>query len=596
MSSVTEFLASVPMFRGLRQEELDELASSLRETRYKVGELVLSQGAKNDALYFLRSGHLAVRVNRPGARETIAFLQPPAVVGDLSLITGKPCSADVEVVVDADVLMLPRDAFTRLAAHRGELLWALVEVLGDRLHTSTLRGAIVAEPVVALLRAHANWPAPVSFAEELGRSLARQMRSDTLVVTLGAAAAVRSIGPQTFAVGLSTQIGAADLRSALARELTEWRKQFPFIVVNPRRDRGIAPYEAAAPLANAFGELLGPGDSPASAEEEKAKRFLLSAESRGLPWLSGGRQIIRDAAESERSYVAGGPTTVRFRRTVDSIARYVATVQVGLALGGGAAWGLAHIGILMALERAGVPVDVVSGCSMGTIVGAVRCSGRTLNEMREIADTLGRRRRRFIEPRLWRLHLVSEREVRKALSEFFGELALEELEIPLWMNALDVATGEELSLRDGPLSDAILAAIAMPGLLPPLKRGDRLLVDAGFSDPVPVSQVRNMGCTYAIAVNAMQPVGAQKIIERYPLNSLDVLYRCLRVTGYELGEARCHRVADVVVEPRVGDISWLDFHRSQELIEAGERAADAKMSAILGGYERLKSLRSWNQS
>jgi NTE family protein len=505
------------------------------------------------------------------------------------MITGKTCSADVEVVVDANVLVLPHVAFDNLAASHSELLRGMVQMLGERLHTTNVRGAIAAEPVVTLLRVERSWAAPAAFSDELGRSLARQMNADTLVVTLGDPdRGIRPIGPQAFSVGLDAP-NASAARAVLARALTQWRSRFPFILLNLREDRGFSPPDVLAPLANITGELLGAGAQPVLTTKAP-RHFVVSSERGGLPWLSGARQIARDAAESERRYLAGEPTTAPFRRTVDSIARHIAGVQVGLALGGGAAWGLAHIGVLAALERSGVPVDVVSGCSMGSVVGAMRCAGHTPAEMVEIAETLGRKKRRFVEPRIWQLHLLSEREVRKMLLELLEDRALEELELPLWMNALDLATAEELSLKDGPVWEAVRAAIAMPGLLPPLKRGNRLLVDAGFIDPVPVSQVRSMGCRYAIAVNAMQPPGGQKIIERYPLYNLDVLYRCLLVTGYELGEARCRRVADVVIEPRVGEISWLEFHRTHELVHAGERAAEAQMSSILGGYERLKAL------
>src|SRR5271169_2859713 len=180
--SVSEFLASMPMFSGVPREQLDNLASSLREIRYKIGDLVLTQGETSDALYILRSGHLAVRVNRLDARETVALLQPPAIFGELSMITGKTCSADVEVVVDANVLVLPHVAFDNLAASHSELLRGMVQMLGERLHTTNVRGAIAAEPVVALLRVERSWAAPAAFSDELGRSLARQMNADTLVV------------------------------------------------------------------------------------------------------------------------------------------------------------------------------------------------------------------------------------------------------------------------------------------------------------------------------------------------------------------------------------------------------------------------------
>jgi NTE family protein len=160
--------------------------------------------------------------------------------------------------------------------------------------------------------------------------------------------------------------------------------------------------------------------------------------------------------------------------------------------------------------------------------------------------------------------------------------------IPFWVNALNVQNGEEWTLRQGRLTDAVRASIALPGLLPPVYVGGGLLVDAGIINPVPVRQIRQMSCRYAIAVNAMQPLDAQPISRRYPFNMLDVLLRCFRISGHEMGASRCEAAADLMLTPRLGDISMLQFHRSTELIEAGERITEECLPAIRAGYERLR--------
>jgi NTE family protein len=324
------------------------------------------------------------------------------------------------------------------------------------------------------------------------------------------------------------------------------------------------------------------------------KFILQSAAKPGAMTLSGNQQLIWEAAESEDAYSHGGPATPRFLRTVDSIARSILGLQVGLALGGGAAWGWAHIGMLEQLEGAGLPIDVVSGCSMGSVVGALRCAGMPVAELLEIAGYWQTRTRRFIEWRVWRMCLISDKVARRVFGTYFGDRLVNHMEIPYWANAVDIKTGHEFTIQDGSIVDCIRASIALPGLLPPFARGNHLLVDAGIMDPVPVNLVRRMGTHYVVAVNAMAALESQKLSTRFPM--IDIMLRCTRIMGHEIGQARAEQAANVVVTPLLGDISMLDFGRSHEIIECGRRAAAANLPAILSGYERLKMRRVAQQT
>jgi len=151
---------------------------------------------------------------------------------------------------------------------------------------------------------------------------------------------------------------------------------------------------------------------------------------------------------------------------------------------------------------------------------------------------------------------------------------------------VDIKTGHEFTISDGPIVDCIRASISLPGLFPAFPRGNHLLVDAGIMDPVPVSLVRRMGARYVVAVNAMAALEDQKLSKYFPM--LDVMLRCTRIMGHEIGQARAEESANVVVTPTLGSISMLDFGKSAEIIECGRRAAAANLPAILAGYERLK--------
>src|ERR1700693_1692780 len=128
MSELESFLATVAIFRELTPEQIGEIASVCTEERYPAGTNILTQGGDSEALYFLRSGRLAVRVRKGDHRETVAHLQPPAVFGELSFLTGRACSADVDVVV------LPKGAMASIVRCRDKIVHGMMNVLAERLH------------------------------------------------------------------------------------------------------------------------------------------------------------------------------------------------------------------------------------------------------------------------------------------------------------------------------------------------------------------------------------------------------------------------------------------------------------------------------
>ena len=591
MGELEPFLGTVEIFRELGPEELRQIARLCRVERHAAGVTILNQGAHSEALYFLRSGQLAVRVRKGDHTETVAHLQPPAVFGELSFITGKACSADVQVVVDAEVVSLAKADLASIETNSEKIMRGMMIVLADRLHGMVTKGPKAPEAPVIVLRNLPGWEAPASFAAELGKSLARQSGAETLVVNLSESPThdIRPLGERAFICAVAAQSDDSG-RADLAQRLTAWKKRFTIVVLNPTGANAAAVANNIEPFADSVGSLVGAQDDVGvdPATVVGLGKFLVKSAANPRPiTLSGNQQLIWEAAESEEAYRAGKPVAARrFLRTVDSIARSILNLQVGLALGGGAAWGWAHIGMLEQLERAGLPIDVISGCSMGSVVGALYCSGISVPQLIEIAIYWRTRLRRFIEWRFWRMCLISDKVARKAFAIYFADRCLSDMEVPYWANAVDIKTGHEFTISDGSIIDCIRASIALPGLLPPFARGNHLLVDAGIIDPVPVNLVRRMGARYVVAVNAMAALENQELSKRFP--TLDVMLRCTRVMGHEIGQARAEEAANVVVTPTLGTLQMLDFGKCTEIIDCGRKAAEANMATIMAGYDRLK--------
>jgi NTE family protein len=591
MNDVAAFLATCPVLSDMTTSDIDELASLCQCASYTAGTILLNQGGHSDAIYFLRKGRLALRMQRGLERQTIAMLAPPQVFGELSFLTGKPCVADVEVAVDSDVIYIPREAMPQAGPMRDALVRGLWGEIAAELQLSLERDVTAPEPPVVLIRNYPAWAAPRAFAAELANSLTLQTGTSTVVLNIGVGSSglLVTTGEKTAVLQVGGDFGRLGVRASVARQLDEVTG-FHNILLNVIGPESEAIADQLQDLANFRGHLLGPGDPlPQIQPDEKLPDFIVqSADQPTLAILSGGRQLIREAPESEASFLAGKPVTPPFRRTVDSIARFIAGTQVGLALGGGAAWGWAHIGVLKVLEQAGLPIDLIAGCSMGSVIGSLYATGCSTARLAEIAEYWRTRTRRFLEWRLWRMCLVSERAVRKAFGDYFGAKTVNETDIPFWANAVDIEAGEEYAIREGTLVDCVRSSIALPGLLPPHSLPPRLLVDAGIMNPVPAALLREMGSHYSIAVNAMAAPGTTAINMRYPMNAFHVMTKCMFVMGHEIGE-RAEHVANIVFTPDLSGMSLLQFQRGQEMIERGRLATEARLPAILAGYQTHKN-------
>ncbi len=590
MEDIAAFLATCPVFQEILPEQIKEIAKLFRSVRYKAGDRILRQGAHNSTIFFICSGLLAARIQRGEERETVAFLKPPDTFGELSFVTGRPTVCDVEVDVDAEVVVLTRDAIAKLPKELESILRSLMGVIAGRLQDTVTRGAKMPEQPVILLRNHPNWEAPWSFSSELARLLARDTGRQTLLVNLGALKnqEIRKLSGPASVCYVVAKPGDPELRSRLAQQLTDWKRDFENIVVNLVGTDGAAAAEIAAQFANWHGDLLGP-DDPVPEETGLTRFAVQSVVKPTLPVLSGNRRLIALGSEAESAFRTSGRFPSQFTDTVGSIARYIAGLQVGLALGGGAAWGWAHIGVLEVLEESGLPIDVISGCSMGSVIGALYAAGYTVEEMKEIAHYWKTRTVRLIDWRFWRMSLINDKRIRKAFRQYFGDRTVNTCRIPFWANAVDILTGKEFTIQSGTLVECVRASIALPGLISPFAHGPHLLVDAGIMNPVPAPLVRRMGCHFAIGINAMAALEQQKMNTRYPFNAFEVMARCMFVMGHEMGQARAEQAANIVFTPPLGDITLLQFSRSEEIIECGRNAAEGYLPGILASYDRLKT-------
>jgi NTE family protein len=247
--------------------------------------------------------------------------------------------------------------------------------------------------------------------------------------------------------------------------------------------------------------------------------------------------------------------------------------RLGLALGGGFARGIAHVGVLRAFEQARVPIHLIAGVSAGAIVASAFASGSSTREIEEVARSM-----RFSDVARWRISrrgLVGSDPMSKFLARVLKVFQFEKMKIPLAVIASDLTAGAPAVFKDkGDVILPIRASCSYPGFFQPVRYMNHCLVDGMVSMDVPAAPLRRMGATHVVSVAL--PIPTESVD---PHNMLSVVTRCFQIMTART-ESQWRRYSNVVITPEVKEIGWNSFESAHLLVEAGERAAKAVMPQI----------------
>ncbi|MBI4837462.1 MAG: patatin-like phospholipase family protein [Candidatus Portnoybacteria bacterium] len=263
--------------------------------------------------------------------------------------------------------------------------------------------------------------------------------------------------------------------------------------------------------------------------------------------------------------------------------------KIGLALGGGGAKGLAHIGVIKVLEKYGIPIDFIAGTSMGALVGGWYAARKKIKILEtlflEIDDSEAYSMNQVMKER--RGVLFGDKAVVGRLEEAFRDLTFNDCQMSFAVVATDVATGEKVILDKGKLIDAVRASISMPLIFKPVKHDGRLLMDGGFVDPVPADVVRDMGADFVIAVDVssrwLNIPEANLKVKNVPA----VMSEVFSAIEYQVAK-QILQCADIILRPAVLGYDWLAFNKAKEIIEKGRDEAMRNLWEIQDktGYHR----------
>jgi NTE family protein len=629
----TGALASLPLFAGFNADEIATVAARCTEREHAKDEVLWQAGDPGDEFVVVVSGELSVW--RGGAdSEVVARVGPGECLGEIALLLDEPRSAAVSCSRPCRLLVLAGLDFQELLRGDARALTYVSQLLARRV-VATTRARVAARKSTSIgVVADDGTPGASLVADALAAIVASLTRGRVLVVSLGDTGkqldALTANGAGSTASLIEHRRNGAPDRLDVAlpdaadpelvgRELTTLLgalgDEYRAVVVDLSSHPACTLAAAASACDDAVSVSYRFDKRQVGAPHSHILRVVNRADPRSralpfnhcepfiLPYEAALTGLRGDALIPFLQDNAWLPVT----RTLNRLARKVLRATVGIALGGGAAFGISHVGVLEVLDEAGIPVDLVAGTSMGTVVGLGYAGGMTGADMHEVA------RRQSNLPTALRaldlsfsgLGLMSGRRWVKTFSHLLPIETFEDLTLPFLAVATDVQTGLGVTIGTGRLEDAFRASSSIPLLFAPAERDGRMLIDGAMVDPVPADVAREMGADIVLAVNVVPKLNGDV---RTPLSRafgalnrlnplahlngkvaaphiLDILMNSLVAIQYELGNFKA-LTADVLINVDLADFTWIDFTSAIPIVERGAQAAEAALPAIREAYEQ----------
>lgn len=280
--------------------------------------------------------------------------------------------------------------------------------------------------------------------------------------------------------------------------------------------------------------------------------------------------------------------------------------RIGLALGGGGARGIAHIGILRVFEKEGIPIDLIVGTSIGALVGGAFASGINTHRMEELIHSFLDspafrnsaiksirdihsckklsvaqkiqaffKNRYFVAQALFRIGMLQHEDFQAMVDYFLPDIQIQECPIKFCAVATDLVSGQAVVLSEGPIRRAVMASCAVPGAVPPVEYDGKLLSDGGIVYLVPTTVAREQGAGFVIGVS----VNTELVSGQEFRSAMDIYVRSTEIMGYHL--ERCRLMdANVVLRPDVGRLHWTEFDLADDLISEGMKVANENLHLI----------------
>ena len=648
----------IPLFANLNFFERRLVLNSLEIVEVKRSEIIYRQGDPPDAFYCILTGRMQIFVPKDHGEEVLEYLHRGKFFGFISLLTGEPHSVSVRAVNDAILAKITKDHFDALLKAIPLLAINLSQMLSRRLKRKDIHAKSIFESTIIAVYGEERYCAELSlYSLNLGLSLKKETQKKVILVDVGrddcsicdalkidpnagfsasealfqSNEALEKIVKHPLGIDVLRVLPSASKKidaSFLISLFTLLVNDYHYCIVNFSTRFGTDVFKVLAqsdlihllvssdPLAlKKFSQQLE--ESGVWTDLELKKKIVpivledLQIHGKG-PKLLGHEEgglfhqpifATLPRIREKGSFLINDDPLTPYARVIRRISRQLGEVLVGLALGGGSAMGMAHIGILKVLELEKIPVDIVSGSSIGAFIGALWCSGYSGQEIAEIILKNNSKKYLFgLDDLVFPLRgLIGGKHIYHFLLHYLGQKTFRDLKRPFKIVACDCLNMKQVVFDSGRLVDAVMASISIPGVFQPYNLSGRYYIDAGIINPLPTDVLVEAKVKKIIAVNVL-PSGeeiertyellSQKEkeadLKRWPLfsrinrftrkkfsnitkpNIFDVIVSSIQTTEYQLAQISSLAQADVTLHPDMTGVSWSAFENAKDLIERGE--------------------------
>lgn len=552
-------IANQPLFKDLKDSEKRFIADLCQMVDYKPGEIIYEKGTPRDFFYIIASGSVQSFIPGEGAQAEsyIETHRKGEYFGLLSLLADRPHSISVRAATETRLLRMDEGSFDNALKRIPELAISITRILSRRIRIDAAGTKEIIQSNITGILSAVSTDHAARYATELAHQIESESGKRVLILS-----------------GTNLSLNFAHIEEIQERNFSKLEESL---------------HQSASKIPYILLVLPPVGESPewyytlldhllilyADESERAAVSEIQNGSALAMPPTEDYVQIVRasldfDSAESQKA----------IRRK----ARSMTGVRIGLSLGGGAAFGLAQIGLLKVLERQNIFIDMVTGTSMGALVGCLWAAGLKADTIAEVSREFDSFFKvvRLMDITIPTSGLIGGRRIRDFLYETLHGKRFEDFEIPAMTMSCDIARREEVVIGTGPAVDGIMPSIAIPGLFNPILPGDgRILVDGGMVNPLPVNLLSREGINRIIAVNSMpSPEAAARSSGTTSPNVLDILLHSFYSLQYRIARYAMQD-ADIYLNPIMEGATWYDFHRAPEFIEFGEAEAEKIVPELL---------------
>ena len=658
-------LKQIPIFQGLNWFALNRISRFVDIVDYNKGDVICQQGAPADAFYALVSGRVySYSLDHHGQKHDVDFILRGMQFGIISTLTGENHSRTYEAINDSVVIKINKDSFSKLLKSTPQLAVALSQSLSQRIRSQVTHTKSTQESTIIAVYAPVQGSGSSTYATNLALSLKEQTDKKILLLSLSSDkteertdladiasdhhAIINTITKGVLTVDLlSVKFDPQNptLMSKISQFISAPVNDYNFIVLDlPNEMDDVVmktliqsdvihlvsidnekDLDTTRHVIDRLSEHLKERFQPERIQviisgvtlehrisPKEIKRVLNYDVFLVLPHLKPTEFVYKKIIPGF-AYVEVDPNS-EYAKAIRRLSRQIGKVMIGLVLGGGAALGLAHIGIIRVLEREGIPVDIVVGSSMGALIAGIWSVGHNASELEEfgrefekIAGILN-----IWDPIFPVAGLVGGEGIRQWLKSKIGNKTFHDSKIPLRIVVYDLFHRKEIVLSDGALVDAVCKSIAIPGVIKPVMEGKQMIIDGGVLNPLPTNVLVDMGVKKIIAVNVLQSPeevdwSQRKADEelarcfdlpfsKHPFkyigfrlwmflskiftpNIADIIVRTLQATEFMIAEQSAKQ-ADVLIHPDLKGIQWFEPYQVNALIKRGEESAEKALPAI----------------